>query len=75
MGMAIMYDLLILLRILAALILRERGNSWIFYVVLLYSSPISIGALMSAIDYLHNLYMDQICHECSLPVHLIHMAK
>ena len=34
-----MLDFLVLIRVLIAWVLREKGNTWIFYAVLLYTSP------------------------------------
>lgn len=35
-------DFLVLVRVLVAFLQRERGNTWIFYAALLYTSPIWI---------------------------------
>jgi len=42
MAMATTFDGLVVLRIIAAKMLQQKDKGWIFYVVLLYSSPLWI---------------------------------
>ncbi|MHB9022938.1 MAG: hypothetical protein ACYC7E_02000 [Armatimonadota bacterium] len=44
---AMWFDAFVLLRILVAWVFKERGRSWLFYAVVLYTSPIWITMLVS----------------------------
>ena len=42
-----MFDGLVLMRILVALVLNEHGRGWLFYMILLYTSPIWISFIVA----------------------------
>jgi len=44
-----MFDGFVLIRILIALVRKERGRDWLVYVILLYSSPLWITILISCL--------------------------
>lgn len=46
MQIAIIIDVMVAVRIIVARIRHEQGKGWIFYIVLLYSSPMWIRLLM-----------------------------
>ncbi len=75
MALGMTFDLLILLRTFAAMILRERGKGWLFYTILLYLSPIWIQVAAELGDYVNNLYYDYVAHAMSLPYHLVHVVR
>jgi hypothetical protein len=44
---ALMFDGFVMVRLLIAFMQQERGRTWLFYVVLLYTSPVWITILIS----------------------------
>ncbi|HEY3375924.1 MAG TPA: hypothetical protein VGL77_00385 [Armatimonadota bacterium] len=48
---ALMFDGYVVLRLLVAWLRNERGRTWVFYSVLLYTSPVWITILISVLAH------------------------
>jgi len=44
---ALMFDAFVLLRIIIAALRKERGRTWLFYAMVLYTSPVWITILVA----------------------------